>query len=155
MSSGAQALGSYIYNRYVVGNVNGGVFPGYMTPQLELTLLTAMPDGTSTTIIAGEQVQICGGLGLVGNPWGTTSNRSFSGSIILSPKAIAVGVNTAACTPPPGPPPGRATFSSPHPSTLNFLMGDASVQTCSSSVNVTTVLIPALTAAAGDEFPGF
>jgi prepilin-type N-terminal cleavage/methylation domain-containing protein/prepilin-type processing-associated H-X9-DG protein len=154
-ATGLQALGSYNYSTYAVGNPNGGVFPGYTNPPFRISLNTAMPDGTSTTIITGEQVQICGGMGTQGNPWGTISNRRFSGSINLSPRAIAEGVNTAACTPPPGPPPGRAVFASPHSTSLNFLMGDGSVQTCSGSVDVTAVLIPALTARAGDNFPGF
>ena len=114
-----------------------------------------MPDGTSTTILVGEQVQVCGGMGTVGNPWGTRSNRSFSGSINLTPRAIAVGVNPGSCIPPPAPPPGRAVFASPHPNSLNFLMGDGSVQVCSGNVDVNNVLIPALTARAGDVFPGF
>jgi prepilin-type processing-associated H-X9-DG protein len=152
-SSGAMAMGSYIYNLRAQGNANGGVFPD--NPATKLNLSQAMPDGTSTTIIMGEQVQVCGGMGLVGNPWGTNSNRRVSGSLSLSPRALAVNVTTMACTPPPMPPPGRAAFASPHPNTLNFLMGDGSVQSCTDSVNVNTVLIPALTAAAGDEFPGF
>jgi prepilin-type N-terminal cleavage/methylation domain-containing protein/prepilin-type processing-associated H-X9-DG protein len=154
-ATGLQALGSYNYNTFAVGNPNGGVFPGYTNTPFKMSLVKAMPDGVSTTIIAGEQVQICGGMGLQGNPWGTISNRRFSGSINLSPRAIAVGVNTAACTPPPGPPPGRAVFASPHATSLNFLMGDGSVQTCSGNVDVNTMLIPALTARAGDIFPGF
>jgi prepilin-type N-terminal cleavage/methylation domain-containing protein len=153
--TGDQALGSYIYNLYAPGNPNGGVFPPYTDPPLRLSLSAAMPDGMATTIIVGEQVQVCGGMGTVGNPWGTTSNRRFSGSLSLAPRAIAVGVNTAACMPPPGPPPGRAVFASPHPDCLHFLMGDGSVQTCSPTVDVANVLIPAMTAGAGDQFPGF
>ncbi len=151
--SGDQALGSYIYSVQVPGNSLGGVFP--TTPQTRLSLNAAMQDGLSNTIIAGEQVQVCGGMGTVGNPWGTIYNRRCYGGADLSPRALAVGVNTAACTPPPGPPPGRAVFASPHPTTLNFLMGDASVQTCSAEVDVNSVLVPALTANAGDIFPGF
>jgi prepilin-type N-terminal cleavage/methylation domain-containing protein len=154
-ATGAQALGSYNYNTYAVGNSNGGVFPGYTNPPLKLSLIAAMPDGISSTIIAGEQVQICGAMGTQGNPWGTISNRRFPGSIDLTPKAFAVGVNTAACTPPPGPPPGRAVFASPHPASLSFLMGDGSVQSCAGNVDVNSVLVPALTARAGDLFPGF
>src|SRR5262249_36550977 len=154
-STGAQALGSYNYNLYAVDNPNGGVFPGATSPPTRLNLYQAMPDGTSCTILAGEQVQVCGGMGTMGNPWGTTSNRRFFGSISLSPRAVAVGVTPAACIPPPMPPPGRAVFASPHPRTLNFLMGDGSVQSCSGEVDVTNVLIPALTARAGDIWPGF
>jgi prepilin-type N-terminal cleavage/methylation domain-containing protein/prepilin-type processing-associated H-X9-DG protein len=153
--TGAQALGSYIYNTYAVGNPNGGVFPTFTIPQVMLRWEAAIPDGTSNTVLVAEQVQVCGGMGLVGNPWGTRSNRVISGSIILSPRAIAVGVTPGACLPPPGPPPGRAAIASPHPSTANFLMGDGSVQVCSGNVDVNNVLIPALTARAGDEFPGF
>jgi prepilin-type N-terminal cleavage/methylation domain-containing protein/prepilin-type processing-associated H-X9-DG protein len=151
--TGDQALGSYIYSVQAVGDPNGGVFP--TSPLTKLSLDVATRDGLSNTIIAGEQVQVCGGMGTVGNPWGTTSNRRFFGGTSLSPRALAVGVNTAACTPPPGPPPGRAVFASPHPTTLNFLMGDGSVRTCSADVDVNSVLIPAMTASAGDIFPGF
>jgi prepilin-type N-terminal cleavage/methylation domain-containing protein len=151
---GAPALGSYNYNTYAVLNPNGGVFP--TNPLTRLRLNQAMPDGTFCTVIVGEQVQICGGMGDGVNPWGIKGRAGqASGSLLLSPRAIAVGVNTAACTPPPGPPPRRATFASPHPASLNFLMGDGSLQTCASSVDVNTVLIPALTAAAGDVWPGF
>jgi len=151
--SGAQALGSYIYSVQVPGNSKGGVFP--TIPQTRLSLEAAMQDGLSCTVIAGEQVQVCGGMGTVGNPWGTNYNRRFYGGADLRPRALAVGVTTAACTPPPSPPPGRAVFASPHPSTLNFLMGDGSVQGCSAEVDVNGVLVPALTASAGDVFLGF
>jgi prepilin-type N-terminal cleavage/methylation domain-containing protein len=154
-ATGAQALGSYIYNAYAVGNSNGGVFPTFTSPPMRLGLRQAMPDGTSCTVLVGEQVQVCGGMGLVGNPWGTTSNRRFFGSISLSPKAVATGVNAGSCLPPPMPPPGRAVFASPHPTVLNFLMGDGSIQSCTDSVDVNNVLIPALTARAGDVWPGF
>jgi prepilin-type N-terminal cleavage/methylation domain-containing protein len=46
--TGAQALGSYNYNTYAVGNPSRGVFPGYTNPLLRLSLIAAMPDGTST-----------------------------------------------------------------------------------------------------------
>jgi prepilin-type N-terminal cleavage/methylation domain-containing protein/prepilin-type processing-associated H-X9-DG protein len=151
--SGDQALGSYIYSVQVPGNSKGGAFP--TVPQTRLSPAAAMQDGLSSTIIAGEQVQICGGMGTVGNPWGTIYNRRCYGGADLSPRALAVGVNTAACTPPPGPPPGRAVFASPHPTTLNFLMGDGSVRTCSAAIDVDTILVPALTASAGDVFSGF
>jgi len=151
--SGDQALGSYIYSVQVPGNANGGVFP--TIPKTRLSLRAAMQDGLSCTVIAGEQVQVCGGMCTVGNPWGTNYNRRFFGGADLMPRALAVGVTTAACTPPPMPPRGRAVFASPHPSTLNFLMGDGSVQCCSGEVDVNSVLIPALTASAGDIFLGF
>ncbi len=70
-------------------------------------------------------------------------------------KNIATGVNGGRCAVPPSPPAGVAWFSTGHPNSLNFLMGDGSVQVCSDSVDLTNVLIPALTAAAGDEFSGF
>jgi prepilin-type N-terminal cleavage/methylation domain-containing protein/prepilin-type processing-associated H-X9-DG protein len=151
--SGNQALGSYIYSVQVPGNSYGGVFP--TTPQTRMSLTASMRDGLSTTIIAGEQVQVCGGMGTVGNPWGTINNRRFYGGADLNPRALAVAVNSAACTPPPRPPPGRAVFASPHPTTLNFLMGDGSVQSCSAEVDVDKVLVPALTARGGDIFLGF
>jgi prepilin-type N-terminal cleavage/methylation domain-containing protein len=154
-ATGAQALGSCVYNVYAAGSPNGGVFPSATTPPTGLSLEQAMPDGTSCTILVGEQVQVCGGMGTVGNPWGTTSNRRFFGSTSLSPRAVAVGVTPGACLPPPMPPPGRAVFASPHPTTLNFLLGDGSVQSCSGDVDVTNVLVPALTARAGDVWPGF
>jgi prepilin-type N-terminal cleavage/methylation domain-containing protein/prepilin-type processing-associated H-X9-DG protein len=154
MSTGAQALGSYNYNAYAQGFPMTGVFPQYTVPQVNLRINAAMSDGTSNTIIAGEQVQVCGGMGTMGNPWGTNSNRRVFGNQLM-PHALAVGVNTAACTPPPGPPPGRASFASPHPTSLNFLMGDGSVRACSGSIDIVTVLVPALTGSYGDVFPGF
>jgi hypothetical protein len=45
--------------------------------------------------------------------------------------------------------------ASPHPASLSFLMGDGSVQSCAGNVDVNSVLVPALTARAGDLFPGF
>jgi type II secretory pathway pseudopilin PulG len=55
--TGAQALGSYNYNLHAVDKPNGGVFPGLTNPPTRLNLDQAMPDGTSCTILAGEQVQ--------------------------------------------------------------------------------------------------
>jgi len=164
--TGLQALGSYNYSVYAQGNPNSGVFPGATTPPTRMTLTQAMPDGTSSTIIVGEQVQQCGGTGPGGgtgsgggngggNPWGTTANRRFSGGASLSPKAIAVGVTPAMCVPPPMPPPGKAVFATGHSSSLHFLMGDGSVQNCSANVDVNAVLIPALTPRAGDVWNGF
>jgi prepilin-type processing-associated H-X9-DG protein len=121
-----------------------------------------MPDGTSGTIMAGEHVQVCGGLGKGGgsgpggvNPWGTNGNKRFFGALSLTPKALAVGVGVAQCKTPPAPPPGVAVFSTGHPDLLNFLMGDGSVQSCTPTVDLNTVLIPALTAGAGDIWNGF
>jgi prepilin-type N-terminal cleavage/methylation domain-containing protein/prepilin-type processing-associated H-X9-DG protein len=150
-----QALGSYNYNLYQAGNRFSGVFPQATTPPTRLNIQQAMPDGTFCTILAGEQVQVCGGMGTLGNPWGTTRNRRFVGSSSLFPRGVAVGVTPGSCLPPPGPPPGVGVFSSPHPATANFLMGDGSVQTCSGNVDVTNILVPAMTARAGDVWPGF
>jgi prepilin-type processing-associated H-X9-DG protein len=154
LAPGADALGSYNYNAYSPGFPMTGVFPVYTTPQVKLRIHAAMSDGISNTIIAGEQVQVCGGMGMQGNPWGTYGNRRVMGNQLM-PNAIALGVNKAACTPPPGPPPGRASFASPHPTSTNFLMGDGSVHPCSKSVDISTVLVPALTGSYGDQFPGF
>ena len=82
-----------------------------------------MQDGLSCTVIAGEQVQVCGGMGTVGNPWGTNYNRRFYGGADLSPSALAVGVTTAACTPPPKPPPGRASVRIAPPEHLELPHG--------------------------------
>src|SRR5262245_61537994 len=161
-ASGAQALGSYNYNVAVANNPNGGVFPPAAATMPRVNIAAAMPDGSSNTILAGEHVQFCGGLGGGGgsgpggtNPWGTTANKRVRGSTVLTPRAIAVGVNARICSPPPNPPAGVAWFSTGHPTTLNFLMGDGSVQTCSGSVNIATGLSPALTANAGDLWDGF
>jgi hypothetical protein len=119
-----------------------------------------MPDGTSTTIMAGEHVQHCGGPGGGGggpggtNPWGTTANKRVFGSLSLAPRAIAVGVNPSVCTPPPFPPAGVAWFSTGHIAAVNMLMGDASVQSCAGNVAMSR-LLPALTAAAGDVWTSF
>jgi prepilin-type N-terminal cleavage/methylation domain-containing protein len=162
-ATGALALGSYNYNLAVTGNPNGGVFPGVAAPPARVRIGVAMLDGTSCTIMAGEHVQWCGGLGGGGgagpggtNPWGTTANKRVLGSTaIAANKAVAVGVNASICSSPPNPPAGVAWFSTGHPGALNFLMGDASVQSCSESVDVTNVLTPALTSAAGDLWESF
>ncbi len=161
--TGSLALGSYNYNLAVNGNLNGGVFPPANDPPIRMRLEQAMPDGASFTILAGEHVQWCGGLGLGGgtgpggtNPWGTSANKRVMGSTSIGVHlTVAVGISTNACSPPPSPPAGVAWFSTGHPSTLNFLMGDGSVQSCAADVDVTNVLVPALTAGAGDIFNGF
>jgi type II secretory pathway pseudopilin PulG len=156
--TGAQALGSYNYSLWVAGNPNGGVFPGFTNPPTALAVTAAMLDGTSNTIIVGEHIQRCGaggggggGLG-GGNPWGTTANKRFPGATALAPRAMAVGVNSSMCNPPPNPPPGIAVFSTGHGTAAQFLMGDGSVQNCTPT---SAGLVPALTAGAGDIFSGF
>jgi prepilin-type N-terminal cleavage/methylation domain-containing protein len=157
------ALGSYNYTVAVNGNGNGGVFPPAADPHTRLDLAAAMPDGTACTVIAGEHVRRCGGTGSGGgggpggpNPWGTTANKRVFGSLtITAPKALAVAVSPAACTTPPNPAPGVAWFSTGHATSLNFLMGDGSVTSCSANVDVNTGLIPALTSGAGDVWSGF
>jgi prepilin-type N-terminal cleavage/methylation domain-containing protein/prepilin-type processing-associated H-X9-DG protein len=155
------ALGSYNYNLAVPGNPNGGAFPPFSSPPMQRSLLQAMPDGTSCTILCGEHVQQCGGgVGMIGgpggaNPWGTTLNKRVLGGLSLAPRLIAVGVTSASCIPPPAPPIGVAWFSTGHPTAVNMLMGDGSVQTCSASVDLNVGLIPALTAGAGDIWNGF
>jgi prepilin-type N-terminal cleavage/methylation domain-containing protein len=156
--TGAAALGSYNYNTNTENNPNGGVFP--TIPGTRLSLLQAMPDGTFCTILAGEQVQVCGGGNKPGgNPWGTNGNRKASGSISLGGlRGVAVGVTPASCLPSAavgGPPPGRAVFACSHPNNLNFLMGDGAVLSCSANIDVNRVLVPALTSGAGDIWPGF
>ena len=162
ISTGLLALGSYNYNVASPGNSSGGVFPPYSTPPICISLRRAMPDGTSGTIMAGEHVQFCGGGGGGGgsgpggaNPWGTTANKRVFGSLSLAPRTIAVGVNSSICTPPPSPPLGVAWFSASHSDAVNMLMGDASVRSCPGDVDVTTRLVPALTASAGDVWNGF
>jgi prepilin-type N-terminal cleavage/methylation domain-containing protein len=150
LGTGAQALGSYNYNGWQKGFPKTGVFPQFSVPQVYLNINAAMSDGISNTIIAGEQVQFC----KAGNPWGTNSNRRVFGSALM-PNAIAVGVTITACTSPPSPPPGRASFASPHPTCTYFVMGDGSVHACSNTVNVLGVLAPALTGSFGDDFPGW
>jgi hypothetical protein len=160
--AGTLALGSYNYNVWVAGNANGGVFAPFTTPLTRLRLGQALRDGTSCTIMMGEHLQDCGGNGGGGgsgpggaNPWGTIANkRVFGSTAILNPRALAVAVGPADCTPPPSPPSGVAWFSTAH-EVLNLLMGDGSVLTCSASVNLNTGLIPALTSGAGDTWDGF
>jgi prepilin-type N-terminal cleavage/methylation domain-containing protein len=160
---GSLGLGSYNYTVFGSGNGNGGVFPAATSPPTRMDLAQAMPDGTSSTIIAGEHVRICGGGGGGSgggpggsNPWGTTANKRVFGSLAIAmPKAICVAVSPASCTTPPNPAPGVAWFSTGHPTTLNFLMGDGSVIACSATVDVNLVLIPALTSGAGDVWGGF
>ncbi len=154
-------LGSYCYSLNEPGVITSGVFPMVTNPPTQLTIDAAMSDGTSTTIAAGEHVQFCGGGAGGGggpggeNPWGTTSNKRFAGSVALFSKGLMTGVNPSLCTLPPAPPPGVAVFSTGHPSTVNFLMGDGAVRNCSASVDVANVLTPAMTAHAGDSGQGF
>ncbi len=154
-------LGSYCYSLYEPGVATSGAFPMLTNPATQLTIDVAMSDGTSTTIIAGEHVQFCGGGAGGGggpggeNPWGTTSNKRFVGSVSLFSKAVMAGVSPAICTVPPMPPAGVAVFSTSHPTSLNFLMGDGAVRNCSASVDVANVLTPAMTAHAGDSGDGF
>jgi prepilin-type N-terminal cleavage/methylation domain-containing protein len=155
------ALGSYNYNVAVAGNPSGGVFPPFASPPTRLTLTRAMPDGTSCTVMVGEHVQFCGG-GVGGgggpggvNPWGTVLNKRLYGSLVITPRAIVVGVSPASCQTPPAPPPGVAWFSTGHPAAVNMLMGDGSVQSCTADVDVNTRLVPALTAAGGEPWNSF
>ena len=159
-ASGA-TLGSYAYSLYESGIPAAGVFPTLTNPATQLTIDAAMSDGTSTTVIAGEHVQFCGGSAGTGggpggqNQWGTTSNKRFIGAASLTPKAVMTGVTPGLCTVPPAPAPGVSVFSTGHPGSLNFLMGDGAVLNCSASVDIINVLTPALTACAGDVFDGF
>jgi prepilin-type N-terminal cleavage/methylation domain-containing protein len=154
-SSGA-TLGSYAYSLYEPTVPASGVFPPFTTPSTQLTIDAAMTDGTSTTIIVGEHVQFCGGGAGGGggpggeNPWGTTQNKRFPGSTSLTPRAIVAGVNAGLCIVPPAPAPGVSVFSAGHSASLHFLMGDGSARSCSASIDVAGVLVPALTARAGD-----
>ncbi len=68
--TGALALGSYNYNIALPGNPSGGVFPPANAVANRLRLDQAMPDGASSTILAGEHVQWCGGLGSGGGGGG-------------------------------------------------------------------------------------
>jgi len=157
------ALGSYNYTVHVAGNGNSGVFPAATMPPSRSLLNHVCRDGTSSTIMMGEHVRVCGGSGGGsgggpggGNPWGTTANKRVFGSLsIMSPRAIAVAVSPGNCTTPPNPAPGVAWFSTGHPTSLNFLMADGSVTNCSANVDVISGLIPALTSAAGDIWNGF
>jgi prepilin-type N-terminal cleavage/methylation domain-containing protein len=158
LPSTTAGLGSYNYSLYGPSPLRG-VFP--TASMGKLTILRAMPDGTSNTVMVGEHVQVCGtgggmGPGVVGpNPWGTHDNRSFVGAASLVPRAIATGVTPNSCVSPAADPPGIAIFSTGHPMTVNFLMGDASVQQCTAGVDVVRTLTPALTAAMEDVFNGF
>jgi prepilin-type N-terminal cleavage/methylation domain-containing protein/prepilin-type processing-associated H-X9-DG protein len=165
-SSGSAALGSYNYNVNIIGTslpTDRGVFPTFTTPQTRVSLLRAMPDGTSCTILVGEHVQYCsgGGAGTGGgpggsNPWALSSLKKVAGSAsIASHLTMAFGVSAADCLSPPNPPPGVAWFSSGHGGGMNFLMGDGSAPTCAFNIDVATQLTPALTAAAEDLWPGF
>src|SRR5262249_28023264 len=89
------------------------------------------------------------------NSWGTYHNISVGGTTTSSP-AIVTSVTPSMCHPPPGPPPAvPAAFNSGHPDGVNFLMGDGSVQNCSRTVDVNTVLNPALTGQGGEVWSGF
>jgi prepilin-type processing-associated H-X9-DG protein len=154
-----QALGSYNYNLAVIGNKKGGVFPPFSDPPIRLRPAKAMPDGASSTIMAGEHMQWCEdrlGAGPApgeSNPWGTSANKSVRGATALAPRPLAtLGVSNCA---PPNPAGGVDRFLSAHSRTLNFLMGDGSVLSCSEDVDLATVLVPALTSGAGDYWPGF
>jgi prepilin-type N-terminal cleavage/methylation domain-containing protein/prepilin-type processing-associated H-X9-DG protein len=166
--AGAAALGSYNYNVNSIGIATGadrGVFPTFTTPQTRLSVLRAMPDGASSTILVGEHIQYCvggGGGGGAGagpggpNPWALSSLKKVAGSAsIASHPAFAVSVNPSMCVSPPNPPLGVAWFSTGHPGALNFLMGDGSVPSCAADVDIRTRLTPALTAAAEDVWGGF
>ena len=165
-SSGSAALGSYNYNVNMIGTslpTDRGVFPTFTTPQTRMSLTRAMPDGTSCTILVGEHVQYCsgGGAGTGGgpggsNPWALSSLKKVAGSAsIASHLTFALGVNPSSCASPPNPPPGVAWFSTGHNGALNFLMGDGSAPSCAMDINMTTQLVPALTAAAEDVWAGF
>ncbi len=154
------ALGSYNYNLWEAGVVNGGVFPTLANPPMQLHMVAAMPDGASNTILAGEHVQDCGsaGGGMSGqNPWATTANKRFVGSLPLAQgiRPIALNVSSGDCGGSTGlgtPPRGVALFSTGHVSSVLFLMGDGAVQGCPLGSGG---LPAALTAAAGDVFEGF
>jgi len=161
MGTGAAALGSYNYNAYAVGSAtsaNRGVFPTYSVPRMRLGIAAAMPDGSSSTIMAGEHVQHCGGAGSGGgggpggpNAWGLAQLKKVVGSsAITTPRPLALGVGPADCVTPPGPPKGVAWFSTGHAATLNVLMGDGSVRGIALDIDIPSGLIPALTAAADD-----
>jgi prepilin-type N-terminal cleavage/methylation domain-containing protein len=163
MAGSPLALGSYNYNVYIIGNPSGGVFAPATVPATQLRIAQAMRDGTSCTIMMGEHIQFCGGAGGGGgagpggaNPWGTTAGkRVFGSTAIAAPKAVAVGVVPVMCTAPPNPPPGVAWFSTAHPTTLSFLMGDGAVLDCTADINLNSSLIPALTSGLADLWNGF
>lgn len=165
MGTGDAALGSYTYNGYLVGMpaAQRGVVPTSTSPRTRLSLRKAMPDGTSTTILAGEHVQHCGGSGGGSgggpggpNPWAIAKIKKVAGSsAILTPRSLAVGVSADKCVQPPSPPPGVAWFSTGHAASVQFLMGDGAVRSTTADVDVPAVLIPALTAAGDDVAIGF
>jgi prepilin-type N-terminal cleavage/methylation domain-containing protein len=155
---GLEAPGSYNYNTYTPGQPRTGVFPVFTTPRTYLTITTAMSDGTSSTIMVGEHVQVCGGpvTNPRANPWGTQSNFSVGGPVSGgTPPAIATSASPSKCHPPPNPPPGMGSFSTGHPASIHFLMGDGSVQNCGQNVDVNAVLNPALTGQGGEVWSGF
>ncbi len=149
-------LGSYAYNLYVPAAANSGVFPQLTSPVTQLNIEAAMPDGTSTTIIVGEHVQLCGGGAGGGggpggqNPWGTTANKRFAGAVSLTPRVLVTGITASHCTVPPNPAPGVALLSTSHLGAICLLMGDGAVRTATAGIDVNNVLVPALTARAGD-----
>jgi len=162
-STGSLALGSYNYNAWQSSVASGGVFPVLTNPQTQLNMATAMPDGASNTVMAGEHVQSCWGTGngaggMGGpNPWATTAIKRFLGSQPLTQgaQAIALGVNNGDCVGTTGsgtPPAGVALFSTGHISSVLMLMGDGSVQSCPLG---SAGLPAALTASGGDLFDGF
>jgi prepilin-type N-terminal cleavage/methylation domain-containing protein len=155
---GLEAPGSYNYTTYTPGPQPSGVFPNFQVPQIRIRLTAVMSDGTSSTIMVGERVQVCGGPATAprANPWGTISNFSVGGPIFSTlPPAIRTNVNSSLCHPPPGPPPGIASFNTGHSVSIHFLMGDGSVQVCPESVDVLNVLNPALTGQGGEVWTGF
>lgn len=153
-----QGLGSFNYNVAVAGEPRSGVFPQATNPITKVQLERAMPDGTSCTVIMGEHVRSCGGAGGGGgggpggvNPWGTTANKRVFGALgITAPRAIAVAVSPGLCQTPPHPALGVAWFSTGHPGTLNFLLGDGAVISLGNDPNIDTSLAPYLTAGAAD-----
>jgi prepilin-type N-terminal cleavage/methylation domain-containing protein len=154
---GLEAPGSYNYNTYTPGQQVTGVFPIYQVPQCNVTMVGVMSDGTSNTIMVGERVQVCGGPAATprANSWGTLNNFSVGGSVNPAGlKMIATGVTPGMCHPPPGPPPGMASFNTSHTTSIHFLMGDGSVQLCAESVDP-TVLNAALSGKGGEVFSGF
>jgi prepilin-type N-terminal cleavage/methylation domain-containing protein len=156
---GLEAPGSYNYTTFTPGMRPSGVFPIFTAPQLCMRPTAVMTDGFSQTIMVGERVQVCGGPAATprANSWGTTSNFSVGGPLVpgASPPAIMTGVNSGMCHPPPGPPPGMASFNTGHQGSIHFLMGDGSVHVCPQSVDVANVLNPALTGCGGDTWSGF
>jgi prepilin-type N-terminal cleavage/methylation domain-containing protein/prepilin-type processing-associated H-X9-DG protein len=166
--TGSAALGSYSYNANVVGTstaADRGVFPTFTTPQTKMSIVRAMPDGTSSTIMVAEHIQYCvggGGGGGAGsgpggpNTWALSTLKKVAGSAsIAAHPTFAVGVGPSMCVSPPNPPLGVAWFSTGHPGAVNFLMGDGAVPSCTTDVDIPTRLAPALTASAGDVWGGF